>query len=100
MQLFGSSSARRWRCGEFPSSRLLDFPPRFAATLLCDEKPHHDSPVIAARFDGADASGLARELKSRNVLVSARHGNLRVSTHFYNNEEDLERLGQGLRALL
>jgi selenocysteine lyase/cysteine desulfurase len=70
------------------------------AKLLCDEKPHHDSPVIAARFDGADASGLARELKSRNVLVSARHGNLRVSTHFYNNEEDLERLGQGLRALL
>ncbi len=39
-------------------------------------------------------------LKRSRVLVSARHGRLRVSAHFYNNEADLERLEQGLlRAL-
>ncbi len=70
------------------------------AKLICDEAPHHDSPIIAARFDGVDAARLARELKRRRVLVSARHGNLRVSTHFYNSEEDLERLSAELSGLL
>lgn len=70
------------------------------ARLVFDEKPHYDSPVIAARFEGVDASRLAVELKKRRVLVSARHGNLRVSTHFYNNEDDLARLRDELLQLL
>ncbi|MCW5976888.1 MAG: aminotransferase class V-fold PLP-dependent enzyme [Bryobacteraceae bacterium] len=68
--------------------------------LLYDEKPYYDSTVIAARFEGVDASRLARELKARRVQVSARHGNLRVSVHFYNSEDDLARLEENLRALL
>jgi cysteine desulfurase / selenocysteine lyase len=70
------------------------------ARLLADEAPHFDSPIVAARFEGHDASALARELKSRRVLVAARHGNLRVSTHFYNNEDDIAQLETQLRALL
>ena len=70
------------------------------AHLTFDQSPHYDSPVIAARFEGRDASALARELKARHVLVAARHGNLRVSTHFYNNEEDLERFSTELKSLL
>lgn len=70
------------------------------ARLPSDESPHFDSPIIAARFEGRDASELARRLKEGRVLVSARHGNLRVSAHFYNNEEDFDRLEAGLRALL
>jgi cysteine desulfurase/selenocysteine lyase len=54
------------------------------------------SPIIAARFDDRDVSKLARELKEKRVLVSARRGQLRVSPHFYNNEADLERLGRAL----
>jgi len=73
---------------------------RLGARLPADEAPHFDSPIVAARFEGCDASGLARSLKERRVLVSARHGNLRVSAHFYNNEDDLDRLESALRALL
>lgn len=73
---------------------------RLGARLFADHSPHYDSPVIAARFEGRDASALARELKGRRVLVAARHGNLRVSAHFYNNEEDLERLAIELKSLL
>jgi selenocysteine lyase/cysteine desulfurase len=58
------------------------------------------SPIAAARFAGRDASELARKLKQQRVLVSARHGNLRVSVHFYNNEQDLDRLGRELKKLL
>jgi selenocysteine lyase/cysteine desulfurase len=57
---------------------------------------HEGSSIIAARFDGVDASRLAVALKERRILVSARHGNLRVSVHFYNDETDIERLRVGL----
>jgi len=57
---------------------------------------HEDAPIIAARFEGRDASQLARDLKERRILVSARHGNLRVSVHIYNNEDDIEALRLGL----
>lgn len=60
--------------------------------------PFHDSPVIAAALPGRDASGVARALKQHRVLVSARHNRLRVSTHFYNNHQDLANLGEALRA--
>lgn len=58
------------------------------------------SPVVTARFPSVDASRLAAELKGRRVLVSARHGSLRVSPHFYNDEADLERLEAELRTLI
>jgi len=73
---------------------------RLGARLLADEGPHYDSPVVAARIQDADASELARQLKQRRVLVSARHGFLRVSAHFYNSEEDIERFEAELRPLL
>ena len=69
---------------------------RSGATLLSDSSPYYNSPIVTARFDGRDASAIARELQARKVLVAARHGNLRVSPHFYNNEADLERFGNAL----
>ncbi len=58
------------------------------------------SQIVAAKFPGIDPSPLARELKSRRILVAARHGFLRVSPHFYNNADDLDRLASELRRLL
>ena len=58
------------------------------------------SPIVAARFDGRDVSALARALKEQKVLVAARRGYLRVSPHFYNNEEDLDKLRTALTGLI
>jgi cysteine desulfurase / selenocysteine lyase len=58
---------------------------------------HENTPILAARFERLDVGALALKLRERQVLVSARHGNLRVSTHFYNDEGDVERLAEGLR---
>ena len=58
------------------------------------------SPIVAARFDHCDVSALARSLASERVLVAARRGRLRVSPHFYNNEQDIEILARTLRASL
>ena len=61
---------------------------------------HPNSPVIAAKFDGRDASEISSELKYRRILTAARHGNLRVSVHFYNDESDIQALASGLREIV
>ena len=82
------------------SSYTRDVVRRRGATLLYDRHPHYDSPIIAARFPGADSSVLAVELQQRNIAVAARKGNLRVSPHFFNDEEDLARLDSALMEIL
>lgn len=81
--------------------RVLDLAGKARAVLEAAgaQVLHSDTPILAARFEGRDAAALAQSLKERRILVSARHGNLRVSVHFYNNEEDLDRLAEGLRAV-
>ena len=58
------------------------------------------SQIVAAQFAGLDPSHLARELKKKNVNVAARHGFLRISPHFYNNDDDLERLCEAIKPLI
>lgn len=58
------------------------------------------TPVVAGRFPGRDMSSVSRELAARRVIVSARHGRLRVSPHFYNNEADIARFKEELRRLI
>ena len=58
------------------------------------------SQIVAAQFPGIDPSHLARELKKKNVNVAARHGFLRISPHFYNNDDDLERLCAAIKPLI
>lgn len=58
------------------------------------------SQIVTARFEGRDVSAMARALKEQRVLVSARRGQLRISPHLYNNEQDLETFRAALRGLL
>jgi cysteine desulfurase/selenocysteine lyase len=58
------------------------------------------SSIVAARFENRDVSALARALQEQRVLVAARRGHLRVSPHFYNNQDDLDRLRAALSALV
>jgi len=79
--------------------RVLDLSAKICEVLkaLGATIAHEGSPILAARLEGRDASELARKLKEDRVLVSARHGNLRVSVHFYNNETDVVTLARRLR---
>jgi selenocysteine lyase/cysteine desulfurase len=56
--------------------------------------------IVAARWEGRDVSSLARKLREEKILVAARHGNLRVSPHFYNDDPDIEKLEQAVRRLI
>lgn len=55
------------------------------------------SQIVTALLPGRDVNAIALALKAQRILISARHGRLRVSTHFYNNEDDIEALGHALR---
>jgi len=57
---------------------------------------HGNTHIVAAHWPDRDASELAKTLQQQRIIVAARHGNLRVSPHFYNNEADLERLRAAL----
>lgn len=70
-------------------------------TLLYDQAPgYYQSGIVAARFASVDSTALARALEERRVLTSARHGHLRISTHFYNNQQDIDELKSTLAGLL
>jgi selenocysteine lyase/cysteine desulfurase len=58
------------------------------------------SQIVIAGFPGIDASATARALREQKVVVAARHGRLRISPHFYNDDEDLTRLENALKQLL
>jgi selenocysteine lyase/cysteine desulfurase len=70
---------------------------RGVLTAAGAEVLHPDTAILAARFPDRDAAALARELSARRILVSARHGCLRVSTHFYNDSSDIAALADALR---
>jgi selenocysteine lyase/cysteine desulfurase len=43
---------------------------------------------------------IVRKLERKRIIVSARGGGIRVSPHFYNNEQDIDVLIQGIRSLM
>jgi len=87
---------------EIIERRVLDLAAKTRGVLqgFGAEMRAHCSPIVAARFANQDVSALARALKEQRVLVAARRGHLRVSPHYYNNEQDLETLASALRRLL
>ncbi|MEZ5921978.1 MAG: aminotransferase class V-fold PLP-dependent enzyme [Parvularculaceae bacterium] len=63
-------------------------------SLASPSDPQRQGPMMAIRC--ANAPELVQRLDAANITVSDRDGNLRVSTHFYNNSEDLDRLFEAL----
>ncbi len=63
--------------------------------LATPEDPARRGPMMAIRC--RNAPELVRRLDAEEITVSDRDGNLRVSTHFYNNNDDIDRLFAALR---
>jgi selenocysteine lyase/cysteine desulfurase len=47
---------------------------------------------VSVPLGGADPAELLAKLKQQGVVCAARDGNLRLAVHFYNHEDDIERL--------
>jgi selenocysteine lyase/cysteine desulfurase len=50
------------------------------------------STLVAVPLGASDPTRILAELRARGVVAAARDGNLRLSVHFYNDEDDIARL--------
>ncbi|HYG61963.1 MAG TPA: aminotransferase class V-fold PLP-dependent enzyme [Thermoanaerobaculia bacterium] len=71
-------------------------------TLVSSRRPGETSGIVTAipRPGGPDADALARGLAERGVVLAQRAGRLRAAPHFYNTDEEMDRLEAGLRDLV
>ena len=58
------------------------------------------SGIVSFRIPGRDAGALAAALKERGVQVASRQGAIRVSPHFYNTAEEIDRFFRCLEEIL
>ena len=54
--------------------------------------PEMDKPAGILTFKARKPEEIVKRLRRMNIVVSVRGGGVRVSPHFYNDEEDIERL--------
>ena len=57
------------------------------------------STIVSIPLDGRDPDALLGRLSEKGVVCSLRDGNLRVTVHFYNDEDDIDRLAAALKEL-
>jgi selenocysteine lyase/cysteine desulfurase len=57
-----------------------------------DLPEQNQSTIVGVPLGNAEPSRLLRSLSEQGIICSARDGNLRISVHFYNHEDDIERL--------
>lgn len=61
--------------------------------------PVNRSTIVSVPLGDTDPTDLTAQLKQRGIVCSAREGNLRLAIHFYNHEDDIERVTKALRQL-
>jgi selenocysteine lyase/cysteine desulfurase len=79
------------------AARVLDLSKRVregarerGVPLACAAEGAEASGIVSFPLD--DAPTLATLLETKGVIVAAREGHLRVATHYFNDEEDVDRL--------
>ena len=47
---------------------------------------------VKGKIEAANEATAAQQLKQQGIIIASREGRLRASPHFYNNEQQLDRL--------
>ncbi len=74
--------------------QLVEGLDRIGAKMVTPRDPTKRGPMVAVAT--TDAQAMVAALKEDGILTSARDGNIRLSFHCYNSEEDIERVVAGL----
>ena len=57
------------------------------------------SSIVSVPLADLDPADILGELRRRGVVCAARDGNLRLAVHFYNHEDDIDRVTNALSEL-
>ncbi len=74
---------------------LMQCLPEAGYRLYSPTEPEHRSGIVT--FFHPRAEELYQHLHNRKIFVSLREGKIRVSPHFYNNREDIDRFLEAVR---
>ena len=66
--------------------------------LISSRRPGETSGIVTAIHPKFATAELVRSLAARNIVVANRAGRLRVSAHFYNTEEEVDRMLEAVTA--
>jgi len=69
------------------------------AELFTRREGDHRSGIVTFRMPGVEPARARKTCLERRVVLSCRGGGLRISTHAYNDQDDLTRLVQALREI-
>ncbi len=72
---------------------------RQGAQVCSHREPGRASGIVAFEIPDRNPLALKKELLKHHVVLGCRAGRLRVSPHAYTNDEDLDRLMAGLKAV-
>jgi selenocysteine lyase/cysteine desulfurase len=106
LQALGASLELLMELGpEAVSRRILDRAERVRESARAagwrvygSTRPGDLSGIVSLERPGTDPDRFARELRGRGIALAARRGRVRVSPHVYNDDNDLGRLAEALRA--
>lgn len=76
------------------TGHLIEGPDRIGATIVTPRDEADRGPMIAVA--ATDDMALAAALEADGILVAPRDGNVRLSWHCYNSDEDVEAVVAGL----
>ena len=76
------------------NERLKQGVEKIGGKLMSSKNPHHHGAMIT--IASTDQYALVEALAEKNIIASCRDGNLRISAHFYNNEDDMDAVIEAL----
>jgi cysteine desulfurase / selenocysteine lyase len=66
--------------------------------VFSSREENEKSGIVSVEVPGGHAGEVVRRCRAAGIIVNQRAGRLRLSPHFYNNEEEVEKLLEVLRA--
>jgi len=95
--LLGIGTAEIEKCVLGLTGHLIERLKEEGYGLQTAKAPENRSGIV--NFLVEDAAEKVKKLQEKGIIVSARMNGVRVSPHFYNNEEELERLIEEVKKL-
>ncbi len=83
------------------TSRFIQQAEENGLEIVSSLKENHRSGIVSCRFPDDPSSGLTEALFEfllrKKIITAFREGNIRVSPHCYNDEQDIKRLSEAIR---